>query len=150
MAALVDTNILVYRVDRRDPAKQRVAIDLIRRGLADGSLLIPHQALIEFVAATTRPTRGGPPILPRGEALHLAERYLSELPVVYPTEAVVSTALRGAALYGLAWYDAHLWAYAEVFGAQTIYSEDFEHERLYGAVRVIDPFPRRPSGRRPT
>jgi predicted nucleic acid-binding protein len=53
---------------------------------------------------------------------------------------VLKTALRGASMYGLSWYDAHLWAYAEVHGIDEIYSEDFEHGRHYGSVRVVDPF----------
>ncbi len=46
----------------------------------------------------------------------------------------------GAAAYGLSWSDAHLWAYAEVHGLPEILSEEFEHGRHYGSVRVVDPF----------
>jgi predicted nucleic acid-binding protein len=49
-------------------------------------------------------------------------------------------ALRGAAAYQLSWFDAHLWAYAEHFGLSPLYSEDFQHGRTYGTVKVIDPF----------
>ncbi len=58
MTALIDTNLLVYRYDRRFPAKQRIATDVLRRGIVSGSLRLPHQAIIEFVAAVTRPIRG--------------------------------------------------------------------------------------------
>ena len=60
--------------------------------------------------------------------------------VIFPTELVLRTALRSLAAYQLQWFDAHLWAYAEVYGIRELYSEDFEHERLYGTVRTIDPF----------
>jgi predicted nucleic acid-binding protein len=40
----------------------------------------------------------------------------------------------------LSWFDAHLWAYAEHYGLSELLSEDFEHGRVYGAVRVTDPF----------
>ena len=60
--------------------------------------------------------------------------------VLYPSEAVVRTAIRGWATYGLGWFDAHLWAYAETFGLPEVYSEDFQHDRLYGTVRVVNPF----------
>ena len=42
--------------------------------------------------------------------------------------------------YQLSWFDAHLWAYAETFGVPELLSEDFEHGRIYGSVRVINPF----------
>ena len=57
MAALVDTNVLVYRFDRRFPQKQERATALLRAGVADDSIRVPHQALLEFVAATTKPLR---------------------------------------------------------------------------------------------
>lgn len=47
MAALVDTNILVYRYDQRFPDKQQVATSVLRQGLVDETLRIPHQALLE-------------------------------------------------------------------------------------------------------
>ena len=52
---------------------------------------------------------------------------------------IVRLALRGAAAYGLSWFDAHIWAYAEHFGLPELWSEDFQHDRLYGRVRVVNP-----------
>lgn len=140
MATLVDTNVLVYRYDPRFPEKQRIATDLLRRGLIDGSLRLPHQALIEFVAATTRPIEDGRGLLSREEAFREVEELLAEFPVLYPNEDVVRMAARGAAAYQLSWFDAHLWAYAEHYDLDTLFSEDFQADRLYGSVRIVDPF----------
>jgi predicted nucleic acid-binding protein len=140
VAALVDTNVLVYRFDPRFPDKQRIATDLLRRGIADDSIRLAHQAVVEFVAAVTRPIAGGPPLLPPEEAHREAEELLSQMEVLYPTEATVRTALRGAAAYQLSWFDAHLWAYAEQFGLNELLSEDFEHDRMYGTVLAVNPF----------
>ncbi len=140
MAALVDTNVLVYRFDPRFPEKQRIATDLLRSGIADRSLRLPHQAVLEFVAVVTRPLAGGRPLLLPEEARREAEELLSQMDVLYPNEAMVRTALRGAAAYGLSWFDAHLWAYAEHYGLDELLSEDFEHDRMYGTVRVLNPF----------
>jgi len=60
--------------------------------------------------------------------------------VLYPTEALLRLALRAAAAYQLAWFDAHLWAYAHEYGLTEILSEDFQHDRLYGSVRALNPF----------
>ena len=140
MAALVDTNVLVYRFDPRFPEKQRVASELLRRGIAEDSIRLPHQAVVEFVSVVTRPLGGGEPLLTPDEARREAEELLAQFEVVYPNQALVRTALRGAASYGLAWFDAHLWAYAEHYGLAELYSEDFQHDRLYGSVRVLNPF----------
>jgi predicted nucleic acid-binding protein len=58
VAALVDTNILVYRFDRRFPEKRKIATEILRRGIAEDSVRLPHQAIVEFIAAVTRPIRG--------------------------------------------------------------------------------------------
>lgn len=140
MAALVDTNVLVYRFDPRFPHKQAVATELLRQGVRDRSIRVPHQAIVEFVAAVTRPLGRRPPLLSSTEAFREAEEMLSQFEILYPSEAVLRTALRGAAAYHLSWFDAHLWAYAEVYGLGEMLSEDFEHERLYGTVRAVNPF----------
>lgn len=140
MAALVDTNVLVYRFDPRFPEKQRVATELLRAGIADDSIRVPHQAIVEFVAAVTRPLGKKPPLLEPAVARREAEDMLSQFEVLYPNAALVRAALRGAAAYQLSWFDAHLWAYAEHYGLEEILSEDFEDGRLYGSVTIRNPF----------
>ncbi len=140
MAALADTNILVYRYDPRWPAKQQIATGLLRRGAEEGSIRIPHQAIVEFVSAVTRTVGRNGPLLSPEDARREAEEMLTEFGVLYPDESLLRLALRGAAAYRLAWFDAHLWAYAEHFGLSQLYSEDFQHGRLYGSVRAVNPF----------
>ncbi len=139
MAALVDTNVLVYRFDRRFPDKRRIATDVLRRGILEDSVRVPHQAIVEFVAAVTRPVRGHI-ILRLDEALREAEEFLKQFTVLYPNEATVRTAIRGCAAYQLNWFDAHIWACAEHYGIDEILTEDLQHDRLYGTVRVVNPF----------
>jgi predicted nucleic acid-binding protein len=140
VAALVDTNVLVYRFDARFPDKQERATNLLRAGIANDSLRVPHQAIVEFVAATTRPIAGCAPLLEPADARREAEELLIQFPVLYPNHDVVRTALRGAAAYQLSWFDAHIWAYAEHYGLVELLSEDFQHDRQYGTVRVVNPF----------
>lgn len=139
-AALVDTNVLVYSYDARFPAKRRIATKLLRDGILRDSVRLPHQAIVEFVAAVTRPLPQGGTILSREEALEQAEQLLAQFPVLYPNAEIVRLAIRGSATYGLPWFDAHVWAYAEYFGLAELLSEDFQHGRLYGTVRAVDPF----------
>lgn len=142
MASLIDTNVLVYGFDPRDPARQGVANEVLREGLVDDSLVLAHQSIIEFIAAVIRPRAdlGGAPLLTLAEARLEAEDLMAQFRVLYPDREVLLTALRGTAIYGLSWFDAHLWAYAEVHGLSEILSEDFEHGRHYGKVRVVNPF----------
>jgi predicted nucleic acid-binding protein len=59
VAALVDTNVLVYRYDPRIAPKQKIAEDLLLQGIAEGSMRVPHQAIVEFVS---EPVKKSPPV----------------------------------------------------------------------------------------
>jgi predicted nucleic acid-binding protein len=133
VAALVDTNILVYRFDSRDPRKQRIAQELLRDGIKRDSLRVPHQAILELVAALSK-------LWSPVDARREAEELVNQFEILYPNEAILRLALRGAAAYQLAWFDAHIWAYAEHYALGELISEDFQHDRMYGSVRVINPF----------
>lgn len=65
---------------------------------------------------------------------------MTQFVILYPTETLVRTTIRGWATYQLGWFDAHLWAYAQEYGLTELISEDFEHDRRYGTVRAINPF----------
>jgi predicted nucleic acid-binding protein len=139
VAALIDTNILVYRFDDRFPEKQKIASDLLRDGIVKDSVRIPHQALVEFVSATTRSIRGHI-ILKQADALREVEGFVKQFPILYPNEAVLLQAIQGSTTYRMNWFDAHMWSHAEYYGLEEIITEDFQHGRTYGSVRAINPF----------
>jgi predicted nucleic acid-binding protein len=139
VAGLVDTNILVYRFDPRFPRKQERATELLRRGIVDQSIVLPYQALIEFVAVATRPNKGQASLLTKQEAHREVEELLAQFRIVYPTDNTLRTALRGAALYQMSWFDSLIWAYADEHGLDPIWSEDFQDGRRYGRVSVQNP-----------
>ncbi len=124
MASLVDTNILVYRFDDRFADKQRIATGILRRGILEDSVRLPHQ---EFSNSRPRHPK-------QTDALREAEELLKEFPILYPNEAILRKAMRGCAAYQLSWFDAHIWAYAEHYGLEEILTKDLEHDRLYGTV----------------
>jgi predicted nucleic acid-binding protein len=140
VASLVDTNLLVYRYDFRFRAKQAIAIEVLRQGLTHSSIIMPHQALLEFVSVASRPMRDGTVLLRPEEARREAGEMLRQFPILFPNENVFQTALRGVAAHQLAWFDAHLWAYAESFGLGELLSEDFQDGRRYGRVLIRNPF----------
>jgi len=141
VVALVDTNVLVYRFDNRFPEKQQIATEVLRDGIERDTIRVPHQAIVEFVAAVSRiRLPDGSSLLPVEDACREAEELLAQFQVLYPSEPVIRMALRGAVAYKLSWFDAHIWAYAEHYGLDEILSEDFQHGRLYGTARVRNPF----------
>jgi predicted nucleic acid-binding protein len=101
---------------------------------------VPHQAVVEFFAAVTRPLQDGKPLLPIPDAIIETEGILGQFVILYPDDEIVRTALRGMAAYQMSWLDAHLWAYAECLGLEEILTENFQEGRLYGKVRIVNPF----------
>jgi predicted nucleic acid-binding protein len=140
VASLVDTNVLVYRFDWRFPGKQQIATEILRAGIADNTVYLPHQAIVEFIPAVTRSLGGTGPLLSPADARREAEELLAQFEVLYPDEELLRIALRGAAAYQLSWFDAHMWAFAERYGIAELLSEDFQDGRLYGTVQAVNPF----------
>lgn len=138
--ALVDTNILVYFCDPRDAAKRTAARDVLRAGQESGELRIAHQSLVEFVNVVTRARGGVAPLMTLANAIRQIDLFLAQFSILYPDEQVLRTALFGMGAYGLPWFDAHLWAYAQHYGLKEILSEDFAHGRIYGSVTIRNPF----------
>lgn len=101
MAAVVDTNVLVYRFDSRDRRKQKIATDLLRSGIVDQSLFVAYQAIIEFYAAVTRPIRGFGPLLTAADATRETEELLTQFPILYPSEPMIRAAMLATAAYQL-------------------------------------------------
>jgi len=48
-----------------------IATDLLRLGIAEDSVRVPHQAIVEFIAAVTRPIRGYAPYQSNSFDAHL-------------------------------------------------------------------------------
>ena len=137
----VDTNVLVYRYDPSHPRKQARAVEILRRGAEEGTLVVPFQALVEFVSATTRPRRSGlPPLLPPRDAWREVADFADIFEVLYADADVLPAAISLAAVHGLSWYDATLLAHTQCRGVPRLLSEDFEDGRRYGGVTVVNPF----------
>jgi hypothetical protein len=75
-----------------------------------------------------------------GRTCSCSRAVLTQFTILYPNEALLRLAFRGTAAYQLSWFDAHLWAYAEYYSLEELLSEDFQHDRLYGTVRAVNPF----------
>jgi predicted nucleic acid-binding protein len=134
---VLDTNVLVYAVSRAadDVAKRKIALELIETR----SVGLSGQILQEFFVVVTKKTRR---VLSADDALDWIESF-EDFPIV-PIDA--SLVRRGAELserYQISYWDGAVVAAAQALQAVTLYTEDLNHNQLYGDVRVVNPF--RPS-----
>ena len=133
---LFDTNVLVYAVDPREPAKRDRAREAIRRAVASGSAALPAQALSEYANVRLRKLRPAPE---PGAILREVERLLLAFPVLPLTGPVVLEALRGVRDHGLSYYDAQIWAVARLGQVGVVLSEDFNPGAVLEGVRFANP-----------
>jgi len=133
---LLDTNLLLYPLDPRDPGKRAQAKALLRRLARRGSAALPVQALSEFASIALRKLT--PPLSPEATARQM-ERLLLAFPALPLTPPVVLEALRGVDRHGFSYYDAQIWALARLQGIPVILSEDFPSGAVLEGVRFLNP-----------
>ncbi|MGI8859471.1 MAG: PIN domain-containing protein [Rubrobacteraceae bacterium] len=133
---LLDTNLLVYAVDRREPEKRERAREVLRRAGRAGSAALPTQVLSEFANACLRKLEPRPdPATVRREV----ERLLLAFPVLPLTGPVVLEALRGVREHLLSYYDAQIWAVARLGQVGAVLSEDFNPGSVLDGVSFANP-----------
>jgi predicted nucleic acid-binding protein len=66
--------------------------------------------------------------------------FLGTFPVIAVDQTYVAAGVALARRYQLKYYDAALLGAAERLGAPIFYTEDLNHNQVYGSVRAINPF----------
>jgi predicted nucleic acid-binding protein len=132
--AFVDTNVLVYAVDRAEPDKRAKARAVLEAGEHD--LVLSPQVLAEFYVVATRKLAEPVPA-PAAEAMIEA---LLPLVTVTIDGGLVRTAVARARDWGVSLWDALVLVSAEVAGCEVVFSEDFSTDGRYGELRIVNPF----------
>jgi predicted nucleic acid-binding protein len=135
LSAFLDTNILLYSIATAaaEQARTKIAISI----LDAGDCRISVQVLFEFYAQATRPTKAH--FVCHEDALELVGAF-RRFPVVENTLALFDSAMRIREQTGYSVWDAAIVAAALEAGCDTLYSEDMQHGRAFGGLRIVDPF----------
>ena len=100
----VDTNILLYSVDKTEPVKQPKAAALLHQLIAGGASVLFWQVLAESVQQLRRwQDQGG---LTEAEFDQQVQDFCAVLPLVFPTIGVLGHALDLAKRYSLSHWDS--------------------------------------------
>ncbi len=132
----LDTNVLVYLFDADAPGKQARARETLARALEQGAVVVSTQVLQEFFVTVTRKLARP---LPATEA-EVALRRLIELPVVQVDPDMILAAAVSGRRDRISFWDALILAAASAAGCGEVLSEDLQHGRSFGRVRVVNPF----------
>ena len=134
MRAFLDTNVLVYAIDRSEPAKHEIAQEVIVRRADD--LVVSAQVLSELYAVITRKFRDS--ITPE-QAASFVNR-ISDLPVVAIDADLVRDAITLSRDAQLSYWDGLILAAARLAACDVLLTEDLSHGSTIGGVRIENPF----------
>ena len=135
----IDTNVLLYSVDRNEPAKQLKAQQLLSQlhSAAEPTLLL-WQVLGEL-AQQLRRWRDQGRLTPIEFSRHVqAFRHLFRLTL--PTPDAFDTALDLAERFSLSHWDSMILGACKAAGATRLYTEDMGAPRIIDGIELINPF----------
>lgn len=133
MSVFLDTNVIVYAFDGAEPAKQRVAIEILEAG---DRLVVSTQVLLETWWVLTRKLETP---LDDDSASKVIEE-LSALPVVATDPELVRRAIDTGRRFQVAVWDALIIEAARTAGCRRVLSEDLNFGQDFDGVMVENPF----------
>ena len=130
----LDTNVLIYSIDGKDPAKQVVAREIVVSAVRGGGFLISAQVLNEFSNIALLKLK-----LSVEEARKFVS-FFSRIGVVSLESRWTDAALLLKQRYETQFFDSLLLAAAQENGCDEILTEDLNDGQMYGSVKAVNPF----------
>jgi predicted nucleic acid-binding protein len=134
--AFVDTNVIVYSLDRSDPVKRRIAAELLDTLATTGRLRTSTQVLQEFLVTVTR--KIATPLCVDDALAILAD--LKTWPVFLVDVPAIERAARLTDETSISLWDALIVVAASRCGADRLYTEDLNHGQIILGVEICNPF----------
>jgi predicted nucleic acid-binding protein len=135
----VDTNVLLYSVDRNEPAKQLVAQKLLQqlRSATEPTLLL--WKVLGELAQQLRRWRDRGRLTPVEFSQHIqAFRHL--FPLILPTAHAFDSAMSLAERFSLSHWDSMILGACQDAGVTRLYTEDMGAPKNIGGIELINPF----------
>ena len=134
MRFTLDSNILVYSLDRQAAAKREIAQHILARAI-DLDTILAVQAIGEFLNAVRRRNSG---------EFDMATDQAALWPTIFPTFQTTAAQLIGAASvalrYRLQFWDSVVLEVARTNGATMMLTEDMQDGATIGGVELLNPF----------
>jgi len=129
----LDTNILVYCLDRSETGKRKKCRNLLKSLTGENKGVLSTQVMQEFYVAATAKL-GADPLLVK-DILRSLERF--ETVTVSP--ALIKEAIDCAIINRLSFWDALIIVSAESARCEVLWSEDLNHGQIVRGVRIENP-----------
>lgn len=135
----VDTNVLLYSIDRNEPVKQRKAQELLRQlhSSSEPTILL-WQVLGEAAQQLRRWRQQGR--LSQSEFSQHLQAFRRFLPLALPTAAAFDVAMNLSERFSLSHWDSMILGACQVAGVSRLYTEDIGAPRTIDTIELVNPF----------
>ena len=132
--SFLDTNVLVYSDDPRDPTKQATAIDLVQDHLRLRTGVVSLQVLQEYFVSTTGKLKLDAELAKR------RVEFFARFHVAEPTVSDILAAIDLHRLHSFPYWDALVIRCASQSGCSVLLTEDLQHGQVIDGVQIVNPF----------
>ena len=133
----LDTNVLVYMVDRSSPQKSSVAQTMVRDALVHRKGVISFQVAQEFINVALTKFKA---TMSAMELEQFFSSVLQPLITVQSSSELYKEALHVHRKNKISWYDALIVAAALEAQCAVLYSEDLQHGQTIRTLTIKNPF----------
>jgi predicted nucleic acid-binding protein len=133
----LDTNVFVYELDLRAPAKAAQASELIRKALRTKRGVVSYQVVQEFFNVALKSF--AKPLSVDDAASYLRTIFMPLL-AVHSSPRLYLEAIRIKDSHHLSWYDSLIVSAALQANCETLYSEDLQDGRKLEGLIIENPF----------
>jgi len=130
----IDTNILVYSLDKHDLNKQKYARSILKDVTIKYVGVLSTQVMQEFYVSATKKLKSDPVIV-KGIL-----NQLSHFEVVSISPELIFSAIDCSILSRISFWDALIFAAAASSNCKEIWTEDLNHDQVILGVRINNPF----------
>ena len=131
--AFLDTNILIYQLDKRDPVKRKKCRALFKALVANQEAVISTQILQEFYVACTTKLKIKPLLVKA-----IIHSFTHVETVTVGTE-MINDAIDTSVQYGISFWDSLVIVAAESAKCRTLFSEDLTNGQVIRGVKITNP-----------
>jgi predicted nucleic acid-binding protein len=129
----LDTNIIIYANDSRDPEKQKKAISIITELMKNQRGIISTQVLQEYACVALTKLKQPNDVVVR--QLKLLETF----EVIQQSPEMIRRAVEIMHLYTISFWDACIISNAEFGNCSVIFSEDLNAGQYYSGIKMVNP-----------
>ncbi|MCD6534599.1 MAG: PIN domain-containing protein [Deltaproteobacteria bacterium] len=132
--SFIDSNLIIYANDCRDPEKQDKALALIKKLMISGTGVISSQVMQEYSNVALNKLDQSHEVVLRQLSL------LESFEIVSISPAMVRRVIEIKVAYRISFWDASIISAAEYAACDVIYSEDLNSGQFYSGIKLQNPF----------